>query len=197
MKQTPNFTNWSAIILHRPDSSLDRLVRQLKLFGFLVKTKWEPLSPAAVPDLVLVDADQGWPGLLPWTAPDHASCPVVALLGSEAPSRIAWAYDQGAGAILAKPLNTSAIYPALVMAIAVHQERQNVRDQIVRLEERARLRPLVLNAVKVLAAAKKITEAKAYALLRNSAMGQRQPVEVVAAAFLSGNHTIPEAGRCR
>ncbi len=194
MKHTPNFTNWSAVILHRPDATLDRLERQLKLFGFLVETRWEPLSPDPLPDLVMVDADQGWTGLLPWTAPDHAPCPVVALLGSEAPSRVAWAYDQGASAILAKPLNTSAIYPALVMAIAVHEERQNVREQMARLEERARLRPLVLNAVKALATARKITEDEAYALLRTSAMRQRQPVEAVAAAYLTGADAVPEAG---
>jgi AmiR/NasT family two-component response regulator len=194
MRLTPNFTHWRAVILHRPDATIDRLTRQLQLFGFLVDTRWEPLAVEATPDFIVVDADQGWTGLLPWSAPDAAPCPVLALLGSEAPSRIAWAYDQGAGAILAKPLNTSAIYPALVMALAVFEERKNVREQIAHLEERARLRPLVLNAVKTLADGRKITEVEAYALLRTSAMRQRQPVEAVAAAFLAGSDPIPEAG---
>lgn len=194
MRQTPNFKNWRAIILYRPDATTDRLIRQLELFGFLVETRWEPLSKDDAPDLVMVDADQGWVGLMPWSAPDAAPCPVVAILGSEAPSRIEWAYAQGAGAILAKPLNASAIYPALVMAVAVHEERQKVREQIARLEERARLRPLVLNAVKTLSLQRKITEEQAYALLRTSAMRQRQPVEAIAAAYLAGTDAIPEAG---
>ena len=170
MRKTPNFTNWRVVILHRPDSTTDRLIRQLQLFGCSVDTRWEPLSSDHVPDLVIVDADQGWVGLLPWSTPDAASCPVVAILGSEAPSRIEWAYAQGAGAILAKPLNASAIYPAIVLAVAVHEERQKVREQIARLEERARLRPLVLTAVKTLSVQRKITEEQAYALLRTSAM---------------------------
>ena len=194
MRQTPNFTNWRAIVLHRPDATIDRLIRQLQLLGFLVETKWAAMTAADAPDLVLVDADQGWTGLLPWSAHDGAPCPVVALLGSEAPSRIAWAYEQGAGAILAKPLNTSAIYPALVMALAVHEERQKVREQIARLEERARLRPLVLNAMKLLAGQRNMSEEDAYALLRTRAMRQRQPVEAIAAAFLAGTDALPEAG---
>lgn len=194
MRQTPNFKNWRAIILYRPDATTDRLIRQLELFGFLVETRWEPLSKDDAPDLVLVDADQGWVGLMPWSVPDAAPCPVVAILGSEAPSRIEWAYAQGAGAILAKPLNASAIYPALVMAVAVHEERLKMREQIARLEERARLRPLVLNAVKTLSLQRKITEEQAYALLRTSAMRQRQPVEAIAAAYLAGTDAIPEAG---
>ena len=194
MKHTPNFSNWQAVILHRPDATTDKLTRQLQLFGFLVDARWQPLAPDALPDLILIDADQGWTGLLPWTTPDAAPCPVVAILGSEAPSRISFAYEMGAGAILAKPLNTSAIYPALVMALALHEERQKVREEIARLQERIRLRPLVLSAIKELAAERKISDDEAYALLRTSAMRQRQPVEVLAAAFLAGSKNVSEAG---
>ena len=194
MRHTPNFSNWQAVILHRPDPAMDKLIRQLQLLGFLVDMHWQPLAADAQADLILVDADQGWTGLLPWTTPESAPCPVVALLGSEAPSRIAWAYDHGAAAILAKPLNTSAVYPALVMALAVHEERQKVREQIAHLEERVRLRPLVLNAVKAIADQRKIGDDDAYALLRTSAMRQRQPIEAIAAAFLAGTNALPEAG---
>lgn len=194
MRQTPNFSNWRAVILHRADATTDKLIRQLQLFGFLVEASWQPLAPNALPDLVLVDADQGWDGLLPWTTPDATPCPVVALLGSEAPSRISWAYEVGAGAILAKPLNTSAIYPALVMALAVHEERQKVREQIAHLQERVRLRPLVLNAIRELSVQRKISDDEAYAQLRTSAMRQRQPIEVLAAAFLAGSNDVSETG---
>ena len=194
MKQTPNFYNWRAIILHRPDATTDRLTRQLKLFGFVVETFWQPLAAGQQFDLVIVDADQGWNGLLPWATPQTALCPLVALLGSEAPSRVSWAYEQGAGAILAKPLNTSAVYPALIMALAVHGERAATRDQINRLEERVRLRPLVVRAVEALAVQRNITEDEAHGLLRARAMHQRQMIEVIAAAFLAGHDLLAEAG---
>lgn len=180
--------------MHRADVTTDKLIRQLQLFGFLVDASWYPLSSDALPDLILVDADQGWDGLLPWTTPDASPCPIVALLGSEAPSRISWAYEVGAGAILAKPLNTSATYPALVMAVAVYHERQKVREQITHLQERVRLRPMVLSAIRELSVQRKISEDEAYALLRTSAMRQRQPIEVLAAAFLTGSNDVSEAG---
>src|SRR5690606_29207877 len=112
-------------ILHRPDQTTERLARQMKLLGFKAKVQWQPLEAGDPADIVIVDADQGWDGLLPWEGND-APLPLVALLGSEAPGRIAWAMDQGACAIIAKPLASSAVYPALVMALGIHRERRAV-----------------------------------------------------------------------
>lgn len=194
MRQTPNFSNWRATVLHRADANTERLSRHLRLLGFLVDVQWAPLPPEAVPELVLVDADQGYDGLLPWRTSEAAPCPLVALLGSEAPSRIAWALEQGAGALLSKPLNTSAVYPALVMAIATHAERQAHRAEIQHLEERLKLKPVVHAAVKHLVAQRAIAEDEAFGLLRASAMQQRLPIETVAASVLTGALTLPEAG---
>lgn len=194
MRHTPNFSGWRAMVVHRPDSNTERLARHLRLLGFSVETQWAPLLAEAVPELVIVDADQGFDGLLPWRGLDVAPCPLVALLGSEAPSRIAWALEQGAGAILPKPLNPSAVYPALVMALAKHEERLALRAEISRLEERLKLRPMVHSAIRLLAEHRALSEDEAYALLRASAMRQRLPLEMLAAAILAGTQPMPEAG---
>jgi AmiR/NasT family two-component response regulator len=194
MTFTPNFAHWRATVLHRPDSNTDKLIRQLRLLGFVVEITWAPPSADAIPDLLLVDADQGWDGLLPWQGADAAPCPLVAMLASEAPSRIAWALEQGAGAILAKPLNTSAVYPALVMASARYQERVETRERISYLEERLRLRPLVYTVVRLLVERGGMTEDEAYAVLRSSAMQQRLPLETIAASILAGTQPMPETG---
>jgi hypothetical protein len=94
MRETPNFTGWDATVIHREDSNTERLIRQLRLLGVRVTLQWAPLGSGALPDLVIVDADQGWDDLLPWRDA-QPGCPVVALLGSEAPGRIAWALEQG------------------------------------------------------------------------------------------------------
>lgn len=192
MKETPNFTGWHAALLHPEDSMTDRLVRQLKLLGCSVTQQWQPLAEDALPDIVLVDADQGWDGLLPWprgTAPR----PMVALLGSEAPGRIAWAIQQGAGAIIAKPLSVSAVYPALVMALDIHRERLAVAEKIQHLEERVRLRPLVHAAVQQIMAARKVDEHHAYNTLRSCAMKRRMAMEQMAASIVGGAEPMPEA----
>ncbi len=194
MRQTPNFSGWRAILLHRNDSNTERLTRQLRLLGFSVEASFAPLGAGNLPDLVLVDADQGWDELLPWSGAENAACPVVALLGSEAPSRIAWAMNVGAGAIIAKPLAASAVYPALVMAIAIHEERKAGRERVEQFEERIRMRPLVHGAVKSLMASRNLSEEDAYAVLRSNAMRRRLPLESMAASFLAGTESLPEVG---
>jgi AmiR/NasT family two-component response regulator len=193
MKETPNFTGWRATILHRPEAATERLTRQLRLLGFRVTVQWVPLDASVLPDVVLVDADQGWDDLLPWNGAD-APLPVVALLGSEAPGRIAWLMEQGSCTIISKPVTASAVYPALVMAVSIYKERQAVRTRLQILEERVRLRPLVHAAVQKIMEARQMDEEQAYKILRARAMQKRLPMEQVAASIIGGAEPLPEAG---
>ncbi|MBZ9602352.1 ANTAR domain-containing response regulator [Phyllobacterium chamaecytisi] len=193
MRETPNFTGWRVTVLHRPEAATERLSRQLKLLGFHVTIQWIPLDADELPDVILVDADQGWNDLLPWSGA-NAPRPVVALLGSEAPGRIAWLMEHGSCTIISKPIAASAIYPALVMAVSIHKEREAVRNRLLHLEERIRLRPLVHAAVQKIMAARQIDEEHAYSILRNCAMQRRVPMEQVAASIIGGAEPLPEAG---
>jgi AmiR/NasT family two-component response regulator len=188
MNATPYFTSRRAVVLHRRGDTTQRLSRQLGLLGLEVEVRWAPLRSAEAADIVLVDADEGWSGLLPWQS-GQSCVPLVALLGSEAPGRIAWALDQGAHALIAKPVMPSAIYPALVMAFRRHAEGKNVTQRIAELEERIRLRPLVLGAVQVLMKASGCGEEEAYSQLRREAMRARLALEQAAAAILTEQRT--------
>ena len=183
MKATPSFLGQRAVILHRPGETTDRLVRQCALLGFRAEARWQPLRDVAGVDIVLVDADEGWDGLLPWT-PCEKPVPLVALLASEAPGRIAWALDQGADALIAKPVTASAVYPALVMATRRHAEARQLARRMERLEERVRLRPLVHAAVRTFMAAEDCGEDEAYGRLRREAMRKRLTLEQAAASIL-------------
>jgi AmiR/NasT family two-component response regulator len=191
--RTPNFTGWRAVILGEADGNTDRLRRQLGLLGVSVTVQWTPLCAADLPDLVLIDADRGWDELLPFSDAAPA-CPVVALLGSEAPGRIAWALRHGAGAIIPKPVSASTVYPALVLAVSLHEERLEAHRRIAHLEERLKLRPLVFAAVTRLAAERHVDEERAYAILRDCAMRRRLPIEQLAAFFLGGSESLREVG---
>ena len=193
MIATPSFSGLRAAVLHRSDWGIEPLMPQLELLGLSVVRLWAPLDLDAIAtDLVIVDADQGFSGLLPWAA-GAAPIPVVALIGSEAPGRIAWAMEQGAGALITKPVTASAVYPALVMAAAVHAERQAVKARIDLLEERLRLRPLVHGAIRAVMAAQTIDEDAAYGWLRNTAMRRRMTIEHVAADIIAGRDPLSEA----
>ena len=184
MKGTLSFLGQKAMILHRPSETTDRLVRQCALLGLRVEARWRPLRAVEDVDIVLVDADEGWDGLLPWT-PAEKPAPLVALLASEAPGRVAWALDQGADALIAKPVTASAVYPALVMATRRHAEARRFNERIARLEERVRLRPLVHAAVGTLMVADGCDENEAYGRLRREAMQTRLTLEQAAASILA------------
>ncbi len=184
MTATPNFAGGRAAILHRTGDTTERLVRQLGLLGLESVVCWRPLETGAGLDMVLVDADEGWDDILPWR-PDAKPVPLIALLASEAPGRIAWALDQGADALIAKPVASSAVYPALVMAARRHAETQTVAERIASLQERLRLRPLVLAAVQRLMAVQNCTEEQAHRDLRRRAMRQRIALEEAAALLLA------------
>ena len=65
MKTTPSFLGQKAVILHRPGETTDRLVRQSACLDCAPKRAGQPLSAVEGVDIVLVDADEGWDGLLP------------------------------------------------------------------------------------------------------------------------------------
>lgn len=184
MSGTPSFRGQRALILHRSGDFTERLVRQLALLGFSAEVRWQPLVDTTGLDIVFVDADEGWTGLLPWQCPGDKPVPLVALLASEAPGRIAWALDQGADALLPKPVTPSSVYPALVMAVRRHAEALARTDVLNTLQERMRLRPLVFAAVERLRATRGWTEDDAYRHLRREAMRQRLTLEQCAAALL-------------
>jgi AmiR/NasT family two-component response regulator len=184
MKGTLSFLGKTAVILHRPGDTTDRLVRQCALLGLRAEARWRPLTAGEPVDLVLVDADEGWDGLLPW-APADRPTPLVALLASEAPGRIAWALDQDADALIAKPVMASAVYPALVMAARRHAESRLLSERIAALEERVRLRPLVHAAVRAFMIAEGCDENEAYGRLRREAMRKRLTLEQTAASLLA------------
>ncbi|SCM77647.1 conserved hypothetical protein [uncultured Pleomorphomonas sp.] len=194
MTAIPDLVGRRAVILHRPDDGTQRLVRQLGLLGLNAHVQWAPLDLQATPaDVVLVDADQGWPGLLPWSG-RPASVPLVALLQSEAPGRVAWAIAEGALAILPKPVAPSAVYPALVLAVTAHARAVETAVRMERLEERLRMRPLVHAAVRTIERAARCDEEAAYAALRRAAMKRRITIEQTAAEMLAGVIPLSEAG---
>ena len=102
--------------------------------------------------------------------------------------------DRGNALKFAKPIAASAVYPALVMAVSIHQERKGVTERLQYLEERVRLRPLVHAAVEKLMNAHGVDEERAYSILRNCAMRRRLPMEQIAAFIIGGIEPLPEAG---
>lgn len=175
--RTPNFRDRHAIILHKPGDSIDRLVRQLERLGMKTGVHW-PDFPAdgSYADVIFFDADNAFDELFPW-APGAAPMPLVALLGSELPGRLEWAMRQGVSSHVVKPVQSSGVFSALVIAFANFEAARETQRLIDALTARLDGRPAVIRAVVALMAACGIDDTAAYARIRSAAMARRVTVE--------------------
>jgi len=180
--RTPNFRGWKVVVLHREDAGLQRLARQLERFGVTAEFAWpklEALDPAV--KAVFFVGDSGYDGLFPWPA-GQPPVPLIALMRSEAPGRLEWVLAQGIASHLIKPVQSTGVYSALVLASHSFAQRQEQEARLAALKQRLKLRPEVVRAVLAVMRLGEIDEDKAFACIRAAAMERRITVEAFCAA---------------
>jgi AmiR/NasT family two-component response regulator len=182
-RETPSFEGWNALVVHRPHPNVDAIMQQFERIGIAASHCWPEATH--LPDLgacnvLLIDADMGYDGQFPWE-PGQAPMPIIALIGSEAPGRIAWAMSQGADAQLLKPIGSAGLYGALVIACHSFAERRAMTAEIAALRRRLESREVLAEATALLMVRDNISARAAYQKLRLAAMGARQPIEAAAA----------------
>ncbi|MPZ09912.1 MAG: transcriptional antiterminator [Kiloniellaceae bacterium] len=179
--RTPNFRGWQVVVLHREDAGMRRLARQLERFGVTCRFAWpklESLDPAV--KAVFFDGDSGYDGLFPWQA-GQPPVPLIALMRSEAPGRLEWVLAQGICSHLVKPVQSTGVYSALVLASHSFAQAQEQEARIAALKTRLRLRPEVIRTVLAVMRLGVFDEDKAYACIRAAAMERRMTVEAFCA----------------
>jgi len=180
--RTPNFRGWQVVVLHREDAGMHRLARQLERFGVTCHFAWprlESLDPAV--KAVFFDGDSGFDGLFPWPS-GQPPVPLIALMRSEAPGRLEWVLAQGIASHLIKPVQSTGVYSALVLASHSFAQRQEQEARLAALKQRLKLRPEVVRAVLAVMRLGEIDEDKAFACIRAAAMERRITVEAFCAA---------------
>ncbi|TCL68331.1 ANTAR domain-containing protein [Rhizobium sp. BK251] len=192
---TPSFEGFRALILHREHANTEALERQFARIGVRTMTFWPDLAPDcsfADFDILLFDADMGYDEQFPWAA-GEAPIPTIALIGSEAPGRVTWAVSHGADAQLLKPIGSSGVYSALVIATHAFKRRKALASQISTLNDRLANRENLAEATAVLMVRHGISAASAYAFLRRLAMEERRTIDEIALAILA--ETQNESGQ--
>ncbi|CAM3057056.1 ANTAR domain-containing response regulator [Paracoccus nototheniae] len=170
--QIPDLGGARAAILHRPHPTVAALTRQLEAIGLRVEAHWPELPASARgADYLFLDVDTAHEDQFPWT-PGQSPMPTIALVGSEAPGRIEWLMNFGADAQILKPVGTSGVYSALLIARATFDARAEMADRIDSLRRRLGQRQTVVRAVALLAARGRSEDA-AYDQLRAMAMAWR------------------------
>ena len=184
---TPNFDGRRALIVHRPHALVDAIARQLAQLGISHQVHWPELPPGFGPnasDLLFYDADMGHDGQFPWQ-PGHIPMPSIALIGSEAPGRLAWAIRMGADAHLLKPVGSGGVFAALVIATEAFARRWALYQELEGLRSRLDKRQLVAEATACLMLQGNLSADAAYAVLRGDAMLSRLSIEGMAERVVS------------
>lgn len=179
----------SALVMARDERELSTMRRQLNRLGVTMHLWDAAQSAPSNIDVVLLDADLFpiEPGpVIPWAL----SVPIVALIGTETPSRLKWLLDRKPASFLVKPLRSAGLYSALVIAFDHAHQRADAAERIRRLELRIRSRRVVVAAVLQIMESQKMPEPKAFALLRRTAMETRTTIEQLSADIVAASDRL-------
>jgi AmiR/NasT family two-component response regulator len=141
------------------------------------------LPPDGV-DVIVLDADSipiKSDGAMSW----KINIPIIALIGTETPSRLKWLLDLHPASFLVKPLRSAGLYTALVVAFDCAQRRIEEAAHLEKLEERIRSRRIVVAAVLQLIRAHALSEEDAFTLIRQTAMRYRTTIEQLSAEIIA------------
>jgi AmiR/NasT family two-component response regulator len=170
----------------RDEREISIVRRQLNRLGMTI-SEHDPmvaLPPDQTVDVIVVDADS-----IPIKSDLASVCkvgaPIIALIGTETPSRLKWLLDLQPASFLIKPLRSAGLYTALVVAFDAAQRRIDDAAHIERLEDRIRSRRVVFTAVLQIMHAHGLSEADAFALIRQTAMRHRTTIEQLCADIIA------------
>ena len=176
-----NFRGLRALVIMAPDSNCDTLQRTLLKLGLKVTLSRTPPTGEAGPppfDVIFFDADDG--GDAAWDDGALPDLPLIALIGSEAPSRLARVIHSRAASHILKPVRSSGIFTALLLAVNEHALRVRHQQELQALHRRLAGRRVVTKAVMRLMTGCGLSEEDAYEWLRREAMQRRIPMEDMA-----------------
>jgi AmiR/NasT family two-component response regulator len=174
-----------ALVIMRDEREISIVRRQLNRLGMSVAES-DPTQLAAPdgPVDVILDADS-IPIKSDSTAALKIDAPVIALIGTETPSRLKWLLDLQPASFLVKPLRSAGLYTALVVAFDCAQRRIEEAAYVEKLEERVRSRRIVFAAVLQVMRAHALCEDDAFALIRQTAMRHRTTIEQLSAEIIA------------
>src|SRR4051812_17333369 len=173
-----------ALMVMRDEREIPIVRRQLGRLGMTI-SEHDPAEPPPnqAVDVILMDADS-----IPIKS-DQATLwkgniPIIALIGTETPSRLKWLLDLQPASFLVKPLRSAGLYTALVVAFDSAQRRVDDAAHLEKLEDRIRSRRFVFAAVLQIMRSHDMSETDAFALIRQTAMRHRTTIEVLSAEII-------------
>jgi AmiR/NasT family two-component response regulator len=175
-----------ALMVMRDEREIAIVRRQLDRLG-MTTAELDPTevpSPDEAVDVIVLDADS-IPIKSDQTNAWKINAPIIALIGTETPSRLKWLLDLQPASFLIKPLRSAGLYTALVVAFDAAQRRIEEAAYVEKLEDRIRSRRVVFAAVLQVMRAHALSEDDAFALIRQTAMRHRTTIEQLSAEIIA------------
>jgi AmiR/NasT family two-component response regulator len=178
-----NFRGARALVLHAADPNREVLAQTLRRLGLLVM-EVEPESEAAPAtdfttcDVLFFDADQPVGGA--FSDKPLPQVPYIAIVGLEAPSRLARVVRHRCCGYLLKPVRPTGIFTALFLAFNEFALRRREAGERAALADRLRDRRFVTKAILRRMAENGVDDDQAFLLLRRESMRRRLSIERLA-----------------
>ena len=174
-----------ALMVMRDEREISIVRRQLNRLGMTI-SEHDPAEPppGETVDVIVMDADT-IPIKSDLAAAWKAAAPIIALIGTETPSRLKWLLDLQPASFLVKPLRSAGLYTALVVAFDAAQRRMDEAAHVERLEDRIRSRRVIFAAVLHIMRSHGLSEMEAFALIRQTAMRHRTTIEQLSADIMA------------
>lgn len=186
-----NFRGLRALVIHPDDGNRATLVtalKNLRLHVVVMEPGAEVQADADSCDLVFFDADEGIGSIFP--EGDLSEVASIAIIGTEAPSRLARVVRHRSASHILKPIRNSGVFTAIFVAINEFEKRQTSLREIDRMRQRLAGRRILIKAILHLMATCNVDEDDAYERLRVESMNRRIPIEEMARESL-GNEKKP------
>jgi AmiR/NasT family two-component response regulator len=174
-----------ALMVMRDEREISIVRRQLNRLGMTISEHDPAEAPPDEPvDVIVMDADT-IPIKSDLATLWKVGAPIIALIGTETPSRLKWLLDLQPASFLIKPLRSAGLYTALVVAFDSAQRKIDEAAYIERLEDRIRSRRVVFAAVLQVMRGHDLSEAAAFTLIRQTAMRHRTTIEQLSAEIIA------------
>ena len=175
-----------ALMVMRDEREISIVRRQLNRLGMTISEHDpnEESPPDEAVDVIVLDADS-IPIKSEQATAWKSRAPIIALIGTETPSRLKWLLDLQPASFLVRPLRSAGLYTALVVAFDCAQRRIDEAAHLERLEERIRSRRVVFAAVLQIMRIHGLAETDAFGLIRQTAMRHRTTVEQLSAEIVA------------
>ena len=174
-----------ALLVMRDEREILIVRRQFNRLGMTItECDLAESPPNEAVDVIVLDADS-IPIKSDLATLWKVAAPIIALIGTETPSRLKWLLDLKPASFLIKPLRSAGLYTALVVAFDSAQRRMDEAARIERLEDRVRSRRVVFAAVLQVMRAHALSESEAFTLIRQTAMRHRTTIEQLSAEIVA------------